>query len=447
MHLCWRKPRHHRRQRPALLTVMHQRQTKRRLLTRYGTTQFKLLTASLIYHHERIMSMPVPEPMTAFTASDDPATGQSNVLEPVCALRHLTCLRGLSSCLAQNVEAAGEGALVVFDLNSDPHQENTATLSAAATPADTPLDLLYRPQNYREDLEQLVFAHSDLALDLTSSNGDDPLLGHWGGYYSDSTPASNNTLEEGLASLRITSHDVLGGSFEGSGTDVDGVFSLSGRIDSDKSIFFVAEWLHHPDLKWAHYGRFDGEELVLQGVWGSPKAEEDASASDTVSSDASTGNDIPDQERELAGPNQGSPGNSAILDQPVSPITSDARNLQVTNGTFLFKRRPLFYFLFRPTEDAFLASRPRALWHWARDSVLAHVRTAPKGLSWKLLRERRDLRRKYIALYNMRMTQWRGMTPTQHKEYADLTYKLPPDDLCLWRALALFVRRRMIVHM
>jgi hypothetical protein len=400
-----------------------------------------------MYRHKQIMFMPVPEPIAAFTASDDPVTGQSNVFEPVCALRHSTCPRFLSSCLAQTVEAAGEGTLVISDLNSDPHQENTATLSAAATPVDTPLDLLHRPQNYMEDLEQLVYAHSDLTLDLTSSNGDTPLLGHWGGHYSDSTLASNNTLEEGLASLRITSHDVLSGRFEGNGTDVDGAFSLSGRIDSGKNVFFVAKWLHHPDLKWTHYGRFDGEELVLQGVWGSPKAEDDDSVSDTASSDATTGNDTPGQERERAGPNQDLPSNSAIVDQPVSPIASDARNLQVTQGTFFFQRRPLCYFLFRPTEDAFLASRPRALWHWARDSVLAHVRTAPKGLSWELLRERRDLRRKYIALYNTRVTQWRGMTPTQYKEYMDLMNKLQPDDSCLWRALALFVQRRMIIHM
>jgi hypothetical protein len=39
--------------------------------------------ASLMYRHKQIMFMPVPEPMTAFTASDDPVTGQSNVVEPV----------------------------------------------------------------------------------------------------------------------------------------------------------------------------------------------------------------------------------------------------------------------------------------------------------------------------------------------------------------------------
>jgi hypothetical protein len=344
---------------------------------------------------------------------------------------------------AQTVDAAGEGVPATNAMNLDTnHLENTAMRSAAATPVATPPNLFYGSQSDEEDLERVVYAHPDLALNLTSRNDDDSLLGHWGGHYT-----LDANLANGLVSFYITSHDVLSGSFEGNGTDMDGDFSLSGRIDSGKNIFFVTQWSLHPDLKWSHYGRFDGEELAIQGVCGSPKPGEGTAPLNIASSDASTETDTLATDIECAGPTMGPSRDSAEVNRPQSPIASDARNLQVIQGTFLFQRRPLCYFLFRPPKVPFLASRPpRALWHWAQDSVLAHVRMERKTLHWEVLRKRRDRRYKFIALYNAEVTQSRGMSSTQQEEYANLVNNVQPVELCFWGVLALFLQRRMIVH-
>jgi hypothetical protein len=112
--------------------------------------------------------------------------------------------------------------------------------------------------------------------------------------------------------------------------------------------------------------------------------------------------------------------------------------------TFHMVHRPIVYFLYQPQADEFLSSRPRALWKWALDAVLAQVKA--RRLDWNTIRDRRDQRRRYIHLVNLEITQSWRMKPAEEAEYAQLVKTIHPDDLRFWRSLAGFMRRREIVH-
>ena len=114
----------------------------------------------------------------------------------------------------------------------------------------------------------------------------------------------------------------------------------------------------------------------------------------------------------------------------------------VVGGTFFLKRRPLEYLLACPSDEEFAQNRPRALWRLALNYTVRVVRG--RTLSWRVLLERRQQRRRYIELVRLRL-RFRMDSTTVH-EWGELVKGIHPDDLHLWHCIAMFQDRRDPVH-
>jgi hypothetical protein len=314
------------------------------------------------------------------------------------------------------------------------HPLNTqAGLAKDVMPQLTAHSLFYGPQDEEEDLGRALSAYLDPGFEEETDDKGASLLGHWAGEYA----YADDLPSDGLVSFNVVSHDVDGGVFQGGGRDAIGDFVVEGKILGAR-ISFLKEYVLRvggEEVKWAYEGHFDSEEQLISGTWGEPR---DCDSADT-DDDESTHDDM---DEDLAAPA------SPQLDTPASPgVVSETSGTSSTleGGTFFLKRKPISFFLFRPSETAFLANRPRALWTWAYHSVRSLVRTRSKTWSWNVLRERRDRRRQYITLVNAQRTQWR-LNPRQQQEFTELVKTIHPDDLRFWRSLAFFERRRRIVH-
>lgn len=111
-------------------------------------------------------------------------------------------------------------------------------------------------------------------------------------------------------------------------------------------------------------------------------------------------------------------------------------------GTFSLIHRPIAYLFFRPPEDVLRVNRPRALWDWAFDAIVAHRKT--HRLSWDLIKGRRDTRRRYIELVNIRATWY--LDDNEEAEYDQIHKTNFSWDLRFWQSLATRMRCREIVH-
>lgn len=78
---------------------------------------------------------------------------------------------------------------------------------------------------------------------------------------------------------------------------------------------------------------------------------------------------------------------------------------------------------------------PRAWLQFAGNAVLKKIHDRNYKWSWAYFKERRDMRRRYIALFKKKKKD-QVFTEEEQAEYSDLEYKLTYEDLRFWRSLA-----------
>ena len=128
----------------------------------------------------------------------------------------------------------------------------------------------------------------------------------------------------------------------------------------------------------------------------------------------------------------------------VSGMQADAAEVLVLKGTFSLARRPVDYFLYRPSDAEFQESRPKALWKMARNAAGDWYRS--RHLTWDTLRERRDRRNRYTELLRKREAQGMLYDSEEVTEWATIIQQTHPNDLRMWRAIAHFKEKRMVSH-
>jgi hypothetical protein len=344
-----------------------------------------------------------------------------------------------------------------LDKQIAPSENATQQLAANA--------LFYGPQD-EQDLRHPFYERLESAFAKQSHNAGASLLGHWAG---ETTCADSDIQLDGIVSFNVLSHDVGGGVFQGSGHDVIGDFVIEGKI-SGANISFLKRYVLRVDgqgLELAYKGHFDSEKQLVTGTWGLPRDDGD---DDTRYNGAGVNTDVlQGTTRDLLAVKSPLPtprfawspwsllrdhteDDTAPTSPPLNRTSSPDAKFEAPGtspalevGTFFLERKPIPAHYLRPSDTAFLANRPRALWTWAFHFVRSLGKSQSGAWSWDAMRNRRDRRRRYIALVEVQRTQWR-LNPTQQQEFTELVKTIHPDDLQFWHALALFQRRRRIVH-
>ncbi|KAF9041891.1 hypothetical protein BDZ89DRAFT_1034712 [Hymenopellis radicata] len=271
--------------------------------------------------------------------------------------------------------------------NNDSHSPSDVAFESSFTPHPNVGLFFGGHEQYDLDFDALT------PSDLVAAEGDS-LVGHWiGMYMSDLTGDT-----AGLAAFDITVHND-DGTFSGEGVDLSGKCAVKGEL-KDLRVVFTKTYTpqgNGSDTIWQHQCLLDKEQDEVRGRWGHPTNDEDI--------------------------------------QSYLRGTEDA--VGDTLGTFSFQRRPVEYFLFRPDKD-FAENRIRALWTWAIRSVIRMVQS--KHLQWKVIRDHRDRRRRYLELAQQRHSDAEAV------EWAELVRKITPETLRFWDSLRKFRERCTIAH-
>ena len=254
------------------------------------------------------------------------------------------------------------------------------------------------------------------------------LIGAWCGTYE----YQRGQQSEGLVSLSITEHD--DGKFGGSGIDGVGAFTVEGTIVGNKAIFTKSYTAS--DTTWKYVGVLDTEMAKIVGRWGPVDMEDDVPPLSAVEG---SGPFNPPGEGAVDGDDGVSEAGSAI-----SSVQTEAAEVLVIRGTFSLVRRPVDYFLYRPSDAEFQESRPKALWKMVRNAARHWYRS--RHLAWDTLSERRDRRIRYTALLTKREEQGSLYDSDEAAEWAAIIQQTHPNDLRMWRAIGHFKEKRAYSH-
>jgi hypothetical protein len=312
------------------------------------------------------------------------------------------------------------------------------------------LEVSEPPLYHRVEQEELdFFMESSVHTETEATNEAEPdmvarpsLVGAWSGTYE---YQEKDRQGDGLLSLSITEHE--DGKFEGLGIDGLGAFTIDGTIVSTKVIFTKSYTIDAEALKYV--GVLDTEMTKIVGQWGPEDMEDDGSGPFNHPGEGINGNGIEDRESSeqpppcdimitVEGPS-GTPskeqGEAAVGDDggvsEADSALSSAAKVLVTKGTFSLVRRPVDYFLYRPSDAEFQGSRPKALWRMARNWARQWYRS--RHLIWDTLRERRDQRNRYSVLF---LKPRSFHDPDEVVEWAKITQQNHPNDVRMWRAIA-----------
>ena len=245
------------------------------------------------------------------------------------------------------------------------------------------------------------------------------LLGAWSGSHSQSG---------GLISFSITGHNG-DGTFEGSGVNAnqDWAFTIVGILNGVGIDFTKFSVVGDPVSRYV--GILDAETGTVVGKWGPPEMDEEDEETDE---EAMTVSIIESGARFNPEDNMGQ-------DSDEDPTAAKQ------GGYFTLVRRPVDYFLYRPSDAEFRESRPKALWKMVRNAAGQWYRS--RHLIWDVLRERRDLRNRYVELFLEQEEVGRLSNPFEITEWARINRQTHPNDLRLWRAIARYKQRRSISHL
>ncbi|KAH9847166.1 hypothetical protein C2E23DRAFT_742357 [Lenzites betulinus] len=243
------------------------------------------------------------------------------------------------------------------------------------------------------------------------------LIGHWGGTYT----YGENTNNDGLVSFKMTRHDP-DGTIAGNGKDAWGPFTVRGTI-SDNFVAWIKDYemLQQGDkIVWYYEAMVQDDMCGMGGVWGLPESIMQIRYWSKTRT-------------------------KPVVNEPLPPPGSQTDKL-VTLGTFTLKRRPVEYFFACPPAEEFKLNRNRALWKLAINAAIQTVHARSRRLDWNALRERRQLRERFVELVTKRKAQRYWLNDEEERERGELQNKIHPDDLHAWNALAFFRQRREIVH-
>ena len=307
--------------------------------------------------------------------------------------------------------------------------------------------------------------------DAASTEGT-TLVGAWSG----TCTHRRGQQSGGLTSFSITEKDA-GGNFKGSGIDIDGAFTVEGIIEGSKVNFTKSYAATYSE--WKYIGMIDTEKGTIVGQWGPPEMEAEAAPTTAIENETrsnhpeentngdsgggqpATGQSPPcDIEITVEGPTpgEGEPeeakgqgdgdeddDNASHVGSIHSGVRTDATEVFAEGGTFSLVRRPVDYFLYRPSDTEFQESRPKALWQMVRNAAKQWYRS--RHLIWDVLRERRDQRNRYVELLLKQEETGRLSDSNEAAEWAELIRQTHPNDLRLWRAIVRYKQRRAIKHL
>ena len=306
--------------------------------------------------------------------------------------------------------------------------------------------------------------------DQDASSTRSSLVGAWSGTYE----YQGDMQSDGLVSLSITEHE--GDKLEGSGIDGVGAFTIDGTIVGNKVIFTKS--YRAVDIAWKYIGVLDTEMAKIEGRWGPRDMEDDVPPvsavegsgpfnrpGEGIDGNGLEGQQSPEQapscdiEITVEGPS-GTPGEEKgqekgeeVVDgddgvseagSALSNAQTDAAEVLVIKGTFSLVRRPVDYFLYRPSDTEFQENRPKALWkmvrNWAKQWYHLH------HLTWDNLREWRDRRNRYMELLTKREAEGVLHDSDEAVEWAKIIQQTHPNDIRMWRAITHFKEKRMVDH-
>lgn len=375
----------------------------------------------------------------------------------------------VSDAVSNTPELASGAISDAPELASDAGSD-TSDLASDGGPDRTLVPLFYGEQTDPE------FGRASVSTVIDISGSKDgavhSLADHWSGSYT----YGRGRDADGLVSFDITAHGE-DGSIEGRGIDAFGEFFIVGTV-SERQITFKTEYHDLVNGAWKHEGEVDEEMEAIHGTWGDPDESDDedlerdddndqadtetnSDAPDNTSNspenhspndDADTednGSDPPDNDSNVRDDDSNTPDEVAVdaddnSDDGDEETASETNDTEVFNGgTFFLKRRPVDYFLFRPTDEELERNRPLALWKWALHSV---VRTnQARTLQWKVILARRNRRRRYIELL-LQLEAEDRLGEDNAAEWKELLRTTHPEDLHFWRTLAFFTQQREINH-
>jgi len=238
-------------------------------------------------------------------------------------------------------------------------------------------------------------------IDNSSLLGDtETLVGEWNGNFS----YLYSETYDGLVGMRITTHNA-DNSFEGSGTDLYGAFSISGSIVGSNIQFLKSYAALQEGMKveWHYRGKLDKDRREIVGHWGSVKRQHEC-----------------DSEEE-----------SEPSDEDVD--THIGNDEFFAYGAFVMSHRPVEFFLCRPPEKAFVENRANALWQFVRN--VARFRYQRRHLTPSSLAERREKRQAWEEIFKRRDLYGNFQDSSDEAKIEEVTRYVHPDDLHWWRAL------------
>ena len=245
------------------------------------------------------------------------------------------------------------------------------------------------------------------------------LLGGWNERHSGGNQSG------GLISFSITGHNE-DGTFEGSGVDGDQYCgsTIVGRLDGVKIAFTKHYAFDHPPSRYV--GKLDVETGTVVGTWGPSDMDEDEEMDEatTVSIVGSGAQANPEENM-----------NEGNCEGPLAAKQG---------GRFTLVRPSVEHFFDRPSDAEFQENRPKALWKMVRNAAKQWYRS--RHLTWDALRERRDLRNRYMELFLEQEEVGGPSDAFEITEWARMHRQTHPNDLHLWRAIARYKQRRSIDH-
>ena len=331
-----------------------------------------------------------------------------------------------------------------------------------------------------EEIDIFLDSTSDAKHDVTENSVSNPdatpteaatsLVGAWSGTYTHRRSQQSG----GLISFSITGQGADGG-FKGSGIDADGAFTVDGTIEGGK-VEFTKSYTAVILVR-RYIGTLDMETGTIVGQWGPPEMGAEAAPASAIeggtlfnllgnSKEDNHDGPLPTEQvplcaieitvegptlgkemaEETQGHGDGDKDNNEVSQagSSRSGVQADANEVFAEGGTFSLVRRPVDYFLYRPSDAESQESRPKALWQMVRNAANHWYRS--RNLLWDVLRDRRDQRNRYVELFLKQEDDGKFYDPNEAAEWETIIHRTHPNDLRLWRAIARYRQCRMIKH-
>lgn len=332
-----------------------------------------------------------------------------------------------------------------------------------------------------EEIDLFLDSTSDVKQEVTENAVSNPdaapteattLIGAWSGTYTHRRGQQSGSL----TSFSITEKGA-DGSFTGLGIDIDGAFTVEGTIEGGK-VNFTKSYTATYSV-WKYIGTLDTETGTIVGEWGPPEMEAEAAPAPAIENETQsnhpeenkkedTGDAQPSTEQvppcdieiTVEGPTPGEgeteeakrhgdgdedDDKASQVGSTHSAVKTDATEVFAEGGTFSLVRRPVDYFLYRPSDIEFQENRSKALWQMVRNAAKQWHRS--RHLIWDVLRERRDQRNRYVELFLKQEDAGRLYDSDEAAEWAKIIRQTHPNDLRLWRAIVRYKQHRTPKHL